>query len=211
MTTRREVESKREAFKAWLTAHGASVMEPTNEWELVRFGQHSGASVIYGNARGGTSFTGEAKAAWDAYRSGQPWAGAKRTRRKPMTPTVRTLLQRDGPGCFYCPGNTSDENRSVEHLVPVAHGDPNHISNLVLAHKQCNARAGHLSAMEKIRLRERLHAHPGARTSQQVLKAEGDDPDATDRERSANASPVGGPMGAGQPAAAGLDQGVRAA
>lgn len=36
MTTRREVESKREVFKAWLTAHGASVMEPTNEWELVR-------------------------------------------------------------------------------------------------------------------------------------------------------------------------------
>ncbi len=66
-------------------------------------------------------------------------------------------------------------------------------------------RAGHLSAMEKIRLRERLHAYPRARTSQQVLKAEGDSPDATDRDCSANASPVGGPMGFGQPAAAGPD------
>lgn len=37
-----------------------------------------------------------------------------------------------------------------------------------------------------------------------VLKAEGCGPDATDRERPANASPGGGPVGAEQPAAAGL-------
>ena len=39
--------------------------------------------------------------------------------------------------------------------------------------------------------------------SQQVLKAEPATADATDRENPADASPVGGPMGAGQPAAAG--------
>ena len=54
-------------------------------------------------------------------------------------------------------------------------------------------------------------SHTPGRTSQQVLKAEGDGPDATDRERSANASPSGGAMGAEQPAAAGLDQGKEAA
>ncbi len=53
--------------------------------------------------------------------------------------------------------------------------------------------------------------HTRARTSQQVLKAEGDGPDATDRDCSANASPDGGPMGSEQPAAAGLDQGANAA
>ena len=53
--------------------------------------------------------------------------------------------------------------------------------------------------------------HTRARTSQQVLKAEGHGPDATDRDCSANASPDGGPMGAEQPAAAGLDQGKGAA
>lgn len=37
---------------------------------------------------------------------------------------------------------------------------------------------------------------------QQVLKAEGESPDATDRVAPANTSPVGGPMGAGQAAAA---------
>jgi hypothetical protein len=40
------------------------------------------------------------------------------------------------------------------------------------------------------------------RNSQHVLKAEGESPDATDRENCANASPDGGPMGAGQAAAA---------
>lgn len=44
---------------------------------------------------------------------------------------------------------------------------------------------------------------PPARDSQHVLKAEAARPDATDRENPANASPVGGPMGARQPAAAG--------
>lgn len=39
--------------------------------------------------------------------------------------------------------------------------------------------------------------------SQQVLKAEAATPDATDRDAPATTSPVGGPMGAGQPAAAG--------
>ncbi len=48
--------------------------------------------------------------------------------------------------------------------------------------------------------------YPRVRTSQQVLKAEGDGPDATDRDCSANASPLGGAMGAEQPAAAGLDE-----
>jgi hypothetical protein len=44
-----------------------------------------------------------------------------------------------------------------------------------------------------------LTTKPG---SQHVLKAEGASPDATDRDAPAHASPVGGPMGAGQAAAA---------
>lgn len=47
------------------------------------------------------------------------------------------------------------------------------------------------------------HRTTPVRDSQQVLKAEGDGPDATDRETPAMRSPVGGPTGAGQPAAAG--------
>ena len=44
---------------------------------------------------------------------------------------------------------------------------------------------------------------PESRDSQHVLKAEAARPDATDRENPGMASPDGGPMGVGQPAAAG--------
>lgn len=46
-------------------------------------------------------------------------------------------------------------------------------------------------------------ALPEGPESQQVLKAEAATPDATDRDVPAHSSPVGGPMGAAQPAAAG--------
>jgi septal ring factor EnvC (AmiA/AmiB activator) len=46
-----------------------------------------------------------------------------------------------------------------------------------------------------------------AQAPQQVLKAEAETPDATDRGQPVIASPVGGPMGAGQPAAAGPTEG----
>lgn len=49
------------------------------------------------------------------------------------------------------------------------------------------------------------------RNSQHVLKAEGESPDATDRENCVNASPDGGPMGVGQAAAAAPAAGVPAA
>jgi len=64
------------------------------------------------------------------------------------------LLRRDGNACFYCGEPTGEDDRSLEHLVARAHGGPDHLSNLVLAHRRCNAVAGHLSAMEKIRIRE---------------------------------------------------------
>lgn len=49
------------------------------------------------------------------------------------------------------------------------------------------------------------HKDSSRRGPQLVLKAEAARPDATDRGTPVNASPVGGPMGAGQPAAAGPD------
>lgn len=37
MTSAQQMKKKLPAFIEWLRAHGASVMEPTNEWELYRF------------------------------------------------------------------------------------------------------------------------------------------------------------------------------
>lgn len=51
--------------------------------------------------------------------------------------------------------------------------------------------------------------YPEGPAAQQVLKAEAATPDATDRATPADASQVGGPVGAGQPAAAGRAGGTR--
>ncbi len=62
---------------------------------------------------------------------------------------------RDGNRCFYCPNTIPAGLETIEHLVPAAAGGPNHLANLFLAHRSCNEAAGTVSAVEKIRLRER--------------------------------------------------------
>jgi 5-methylcytosine-specific restriction endonuclease McrA len=146
------MKKKLPAFRAWLQACGASVMEPTNEWELFRFKGDNGIAVCYSSKRGSVTFVGDAQIAWDAFTYQRPYRANPATtrRRKPASPIIRTLRKRDGDLCFFCQRFVSAENETQEHLVAVTHGGPNHISNLVLAHKHCNAKAGHLDAVSKI-------------------------------------------------------------
>lgn len=154
-----QLTSRRAKFEAFLVERGAQILQPTNEWEVLRFKTSRGTSIVYCNARGGITLTGEVHAAWTAFEKSGPWratpAPKKRiTGRDRTLPMFNALLKRDGAACFYCGELTDDADRTLEHLVPRAHGGPDHISNLVLAHRRCNANAGHLSAMEKIRMRE---------------------------------------------------------
>lgn len=147
------------AFKDWLTARGASVLSNTDEYEVLRFQTASpGVSVLYRRKTGQVTPTGEMKEAWTAFRTGQPFGTGTKTARPWRRPgkskvIIATLLDRDGPNCFYCHKPLLDDC-SVEHLLSLAHGGPDHVSNLVLAHSQCNSKTGHLSLIEKIRLRE---------------------------------------------------------
>lgn len=144
---------KMKAFSEWLQARGAQVLKPTSEWELVRFKTGDGTSIVYTNTRGTLSFTGESGEAWQAFEQSKPWRGAEATKRQVGRGSViaRTLRQRDGDLCFFCRQEVAIEDESVEHLVPVTAGGPNHITNFFLAHRRCNAEVGHLSAPEKIR------------------------------------------------------------
>jgi hypothetical protein len=151
-----QLTKRREKFEGFLTARGAQILQPTNEWEVLRFKTHKGVHVIYRNSKGNITFTGDSFDAWQAFIHGLSWTGAVATKReKKDIPLVATLLARDGNNCFFCGLDMDPADRTIEHLVPVAHGGPNHLSNLVLAHRACNSNAGHLSVMDKIRLRER--------------------------------------------------------
>lgn len=146
----------RESFEKFLDERGAQILQPTNEWELLRFRTDAGVSIVYCNRKAGLTLTGKAQDAWNAFRSAGSWRGTTAVDKvKKAAPIIRRLLQRDGEDCFFCRKAMAENTRTVEHLVPRTHGGPNHLSNFVLAHRECNLKVGHLSVMEKIRVRER--------------------------------------------------------
>lgn len=150
-----------EGFKRWLVDRGAEILEPTNPYEVLRFRANSEVKIVYRRECGSLTFTRDSDRIYQLFRRGDTsWRATNPTRRKRLTPLVKTLRKRDGDGCFYCGRDLfgalrDDAQRTVEHLVPAAHGGPNHLSNLVLACESCNQEAGHLSVAEKVALREK--------------------------------------------------------
>ena len=147
----------KERFVEFLNARGAQVLEPTNEWEVMRFMAGDQTCVIYKNKQNRLTFIGDAYNAFMAFKSCTHWRAAPRTNRKKSPPRLQAIRERDGGCCFFCLDTVSVEDESEEHLVAVTHGGPNHIANLYLAHRKCNADAGHLSAPEKIRIHVEAH------------------------------------------------------
>jgi hypothetical protein len=147
------------AFTKWLGAKGAQVLQPTSVWEVCRYKSNSGTSIVYTNKTGRLRFTGDSLVAWTAYVTGAGWRAIPATKRKlKSSPTCQALRVRDGDDCFFCRTPVEVEDESVEHLVAITHGGPDHLSNMALSHRVCNNLAGHLSVMEKIILREERSA-----------------------------------------------------
>lgn len=159
---------KLSTFKAWIVSRGAEILKATNEYEILRFRAGDGVGIIYRNGAGRLNFQGPAEQAYASFRNGQQWdAGIAKVKARKKPVLVRTLLERDGNECFYCGGAMEDGAESLEHLLPRAHGGSNHISNLALAHDACNKEAGHLSVVEKVKMRDRIR----------IARAEGKDGD----------------------------------
>jgi hypothetical protein len=153
--TRVQYEKRRLKFEAWLAERGAEMLTPTNEWEVLRFRTEVGTSIIYTNKYGMLTWMGQSAEAFFAYLQNSPWrAVPKEQRRYKSSPACQALRKRDGGACFFCHLPVAVEDESVEHLVNLTHGGPDHIVNMALAHRDCNRAAGHLSLMEKIQMRE---------------------------------------------------------
>jgi hypothetical protein len=147
-----------ERFVEFLHARGAQVLTPTNEWEVLRFMAGDQTCVIYKTKQGRLTFTGDSYNAFMAFKSNASWRAAERTgSKKKSPPRLQAIRERDGGCCFFCLLPVSLDDESEEHLVAATHGGPNHIANLFLAHKKCNADASHLSAAEKIRIHVEAH------------------------------------------------------
>jgi hypothetical protein len=81
---------------------------------------------------------------------------------------IAYLIARDGDRCFYCDlqlifkGQYSiNQCCEIEHIVPTAHGGPDHASNLCLVCPPCNRAMGALSAAEKVRLAIKMRVGTG--------------------------------------------------
>jgi 5-methylcytosine-specific restriction endonuclease McrA len=148
------------AFKADLVAAGGELLAPTNPYEVMRFRTSYGVGVVYTNAKGRRTENAEAISARQHLRdhlgSLSPVPVVPRQKNRAV---ILRLRGRDGSMCFFCRTPLGDDI-TVEHLVPRAHGGPNHISNPFLAHESCNRRVGHLSAPEKIAMRDAWVCEP---------------------------------------------------
>lgn len=152
------VRKNEAAFKIFLTARGAEVLLTTNEWELIRFQSGNITSVIYTKKNGSITFYGDAQQAWTAFKNNSSWRAVPPTKRVSTGGrSIATLRARDGNNCFFCLAHVSINDESEEHLVSLTFGGPDHISNKVLAHRDCNTLAGHLSLAEKIRIHVASH------------------------------------------------------
>lgn len=158
-------------FEVWLTNCGAEVLSPISQWEVLRVRTSTGTHVVHHNKKGDQTWPPALLEIVGVYNRGGSLALAATKRRRKTSNLMQAyprLVQRDGAGCFYCGEEVPDPLAeyhpdyapTVEHLVAVAHGGPNHLSNKFLAHHQCNQIAGSLSAPEKIALRDKMRADP---------------------------------------------------
>lgn len=147
-------------FSTWIGTNGGEVLATTNPWEVLRFQGNGQVSIIYKKRNGDLTFTGESMKAVQAWRTAKPYRFCMAIKLRKRSVDEATLIERDGPDCFYCGEEFTDKNPpTIEHLVSRTHGGPNHISNKYLAHQRCNTKAGNLSAPEKLRIRDRLRAN----------------------------------------------------
>lgn len=156
----KDFEKRWPQFKAFLIERGSQVFAPTNPYELARFTTPEGFGIVYRNEAGRiTSWQGGANLAWAAFViPNTPWraepssrARNRETGRK-RDNLIRSLIERDGPQCLFCPTELTVETATIEHIVPVTGGGTEHINNKALACDDCNKAAGCLSVVAKIRL-----------------------------------------------------------
>lgn len=152
------------AFKDWLVQRGAVLKPITNPYEVLRVDTSEGVFVVYTNSKGKQTWPVGIDALRSAYLDGKdiPLAPEQKSRVR-LRHQIEAIAARDGLECWFCENGflTPDSREiTIEHLVAVSHGGPNHMSNLVLACPDCNSEAGQLSVAEKVLVREAKRCSP---------------------------------------------------
>lgn len=147
-------DKRKQAFSKWLVSCGAEVLAPATAYEIARFRHDDGISVVSITSKGDLYFSGNGYHVWACYLKGSAWRAFPKGKREDKRARIRlmvTVALRDGNNCFYC-HKPLYEDRSLEHLLSITFGGSNHLANLVLAHRECNAAAGNKSVREKLQI-----------------------------------------------------------
>lgn len=137
----------KQTFKEWLQQNGAEVLPCTNEYEEIRF-KGSEVGVKYKSGKYSNAY---AQKAYNCYLSGSKWDGRpiKTGRKNTYVKEKKQILKRDGSACFYC-GALMGNDITLEHLIPLTAGGQNNLSNMVLAHEDCNKKMGYKPIVDKV-------------------------------------------------------------
>lgn len=152
------------AFAKYLDEQGATVLEPTNPYEVVRYRVNKATHIVYRKANGNLTYTGWSNKHYKdfmrGWELGAPAPSApkkgKKLRSRQKNPMRDRLLKRDGGQCWFCSQPMPDDDMSIEHLLPQSAGGNSQAENLCLAHTSCNQMAANKSLVEKIELRAEL-------------------------------------------------------
>ena len=147
-------------FRAWVQDSGGVLLEPTNEYELVRYrmpDRRSPGIVYTKKNRRDLSFVGGSGADVAAFQKGQRPDRIRASLTHKKARLRKRIFERDGQACCFC-GQHFGSDVSFEHWLSASTGGTNNIENLALAHPDCNELAANRAVMEKVRLREAMHA-----------------------------------------------------
>ena len=134
-------------FCLWLQQNGAEILPVSNQYEEIRF-KGSEIGVKYKSGKYSNDY---AKNAFYCYSNGKKWDGRPINvgRKNTYVKEKKEIIKRDGTTCFYC-GRLLKDDITLEHLIPLTAGGLNNLSNMVLAHENCNSKMNHKPLVEKV-------------------------------------------------------------
>ncbi len=149
------LRAEKQKFISWLGRQGAEVLTPTNPYEALRFRARGSVHIVY-EGRRGLTVPEFVRQCWEAFdRNGHMDMGIAKQARTPAAKLRAAVMQRDGRACFFCTKDMENDDITLEHLVAIGKGGPDHLDNCVLAHEACNRKADNLPLIDKIKMREK--------------------------------------------------------
>ena len=170
----RRDQFKTAAFLAYIAEQGGEVCKPTNPYEVVRYRAYwrgsakAATHIVYAKESGLLTWMHGSKGHYRAFLDGAPMEELPTAPPKPKKKAAKKkrsngeitrekLIERDGYGCWFC-GKLMGDDCTIEHLVPKSQGGRNSLANYALAHRKCNNDAADMPLVQKLAMRERLHA-----------------------------------------------------